>query len=165
MNDPLCERLDDYLAHDLAGVGRDEFVAHLAGCAKCRASVDGVESLSSRLRTACERLDPIPAELAANISERIDARRWRRRALAAIALAASIGFMAFWLSRDGETPAIGPKAISPPIASAAPPVRVTFPNKKLIAVPVESESPNVTVLLVYPNLRTQPPESTERNER
>jgi predicted anti-sigma-YlaC factor YlaD len=164
MNDPLCQRLDDYLAHDLMGAEQDKFVAHLDSCAACRAAVREAEELSSRLRSACERFDPVPPDLAVSITGRIDAMRWRRRALAAIALAASIGFVAFWLSRDGSVPDTTPKTISPPIASAAAPVRVTFPDHQTLAVPVESESPNVTVLLVYPNLRTELPENPERNE-
>jgi anti-sigma factor RsiW len=165
MNETLCERLDDYLAHDLMGADRGAFAAHLDQCAECRAAVRAAERLAGQLRTACKQFDATPPDLAVSITGRIDAMHWRRRALAAIALAASIGFVAFWLSHDGSTPDTTPKTISPPIASAAPPVRVTFPGHKTIAVPVESESPNVTVLLVYPNLRTQPPENHERNER
>jgi anti-sigma factor RsiW len=165
MNDPLCQRLDDYLAHDLLGAERDEFVAHLDGCAKCRAAVREAGELASRLRSACERFDPVPPDLAVSITGRIDAARWRRRALAALALAASISFVAFWLSRDGSAPDTSPKTISPPIASAAPPVRVSFPGRKMLTVPVESESPNVTVLLVYPNLRSESLKNPERNEQ
>jgi anti-sigma factor RsiW len=161
MNDPLCQRLDDYLAHDLTGAERDEFVAHLDQCAECRAAVQEADELSSRLRSACERFDLVPSDLEVSITGRINAARWQRPALAAIALAASIGFVAFWLSRDGSAPDTTPKPISPPIASAAPPVRVTFPGDKTLAVPVDFASPNVTVLLVYPNLRSEPPENPE----
>jgi anti-sigma factor RsiW len=164
MNDPLCQRLDDYLAHDLVEAERADFVAHLNGCAGCRAAVGEADELSSRLRSACERFDPLPPDLAVIVTERIDAARWRRRALTAIALAASIGFVALWLSRDGSAPDTTPKPISPPIASAAPPVRVTFPGDKTLAVPVDFASPNVTVLLVYPNLRSEPIKNPERNE-
>jgi anti-sigma factor RsiW len=164
MNDPLCQRLDDYLAHDLIGAERDEFVAHLAECVECRSAIRAEEQIADRLRSACKRFDPVPPDLALSVSGRIDARHWRRRALAALVLAASLSYVAFWLSRDGSIPGIAPKIISPPIASAASPVRVTFPKNKMLVVPVESESPNVTVLLVYPTRQTELPENPERNK-
>jgi hypothetical protein len=164
MDVPLCQWLDDFLSHDLIGAARDDFVAHVGSCAECRAAVYAAEHLGGRLRSACEQFDPAPPDLAMCITGRIDAIRWRRRALSAIALAASIGFVAFWLTRDSSAPDTSPKTISASIASAAPPVRISFPDHKTLAVPVESESPNVTVLLVYPTHRTEPPDNRERNE-
>ena len=128
MNEPLCQWLDDYLAHDLTGAERDEFLAHLDECAECRAAVREAGDLSFRLRSATEQFDAVSPDLALSIAGRIDAVRWRRRALSAIALAASIGFVAIWLSHDGSVPDTTPKTISPPIASAARPVRRDIPR-------------------------------------
>src|SRR5262249_14192697 len=156
MDGPLCRRLDDYLAHGLLGSARDDFGGHLGGCPECRAAVHAPEQVAGRLGSACEGCDSVPAELAVSVSVRRAARGWRLRALPARVVAASIGFVALWLSRDGSTPDGAPKNVSEPMASAAPSVRISFPGHKTLALPVESDSPNVTVLLVYPNLQSEP---------
>src|SRR5436190_22581356 len=118
MNNRPCQWLDDYLAHDLTGAERSDFVAHLDQCAECRAAVGAAELLANRLRSAAERYDPVPPNIAVSISGRVRARLWRRRALAALGLAASIGFVAIWLGREGVAPEVAPIPSGPPIASA-----------------------------------------------
>jgi Putative zinc-finger len=164
LTEPLCQLLNDFLAHDLAGDERQRFVEHLAGCPACREAVAENQRLTGRLIEAVERMEPVPSALAGRVERRIRVVRRRRIAFAALALAASVALIAVWLQRPVEPPPIA-KNSGPLVAELTPRVRVAFPDKNLIAVPVESESRNVTVLLVYPGLRSELPTTPERNER
>jgi anti-sigma factor RsiW len=165
MDEPLCQWLDDFLAHDLVGDERQRFVDHLAVCQRCGEAVSEQRRIVGRLREALDRLEPAPAVLAGHIERRIQTVRRRRIAVAAIALAASIALFALWLQTDHTAPSPSSRRSGPTLASNTPPVRVTFPARNVIAVPVESESPNVTVLMVYPVSQNESPSNPERNER
>jgi anti-sigma factor RsiW len=162
MHEPLCRWLDDFLAHDLAGDERQRFVNHLTDCPRCRDAVTEYRRMSGRLVEAVERLEPAPLTLAGSVERQIHVVRRRRFAVAAVALAASIALIAIWLQADRTVQTPSSKNAVPMLASTAPRVRVSFPDRNVIAVPVESESPNVTVLMVYPTI---PSEIPERNER
>jgi len=165
MDEPLCQRLDDFLAHDLVGDERQRFVDHLAVCPRCGEAVSEQRQMVGRLRQAVERLEPAPAVLAGHIERRIQTGRRRRFAVAAIALVASIALFAPWLQTDRTAPSPSSSGSGPTLASNTPLVRITFPARNVIAVPVESESPNVTVLMVYPVSQADPSSDLERNKQ
>jgi anti-sigma factor RsiW len=165
MDEPLCQWLDDFLAHDLSGDEKQRFVDHLTVCPRCRDAVAEFRRMSERLVEAVQRLEPIPSALASRVALRIQIVRQRRFAIAAVALAASIALFAFWLQPDHPATPPASRDLGPILASNASPVRVTFPAHNVIAVPVKSESPNVTVLMVYPVLQSESPSNPERNER
>jgi hypothetical protein len=158
-----CSALDDYLADDLGEDDRALFVEHLAACADCRRAVDEQQRLSVLLATATARLDHVPAGLFG----RVEGRLWsvRRRRMTGVALAIAASVAALWLLGRRVEPDM-PSRVSPPLAGVSgsteplgpPHVRVTFPAAaRLSAVPVETDSPNVTVYWVIP--------APERSER
>ena len=86
---------------------------------------------------------------------RIHVAAWRRRAIAATALAASIA--GIWLTSHialtPPTPVIA--KVDPPVMK--PDVRITFAKESnVIAVPIESDNPNVTIVMVYQAVRPTP---------
>src|SRR5207244_2547418 len=127
--------------------------AHLADCPDCARAVRDQERLDALLAEAVDRLDPVPAGLAERIRRRRRLARRRRVAAAAAVLAVAAGVA--WLLMPTDRPPT-PLASVQPAADAPQPaerVRVTFPaGSNVIAVPVPAESPNVTVIWVYPGL-------------
>ena len=158
MNDPLCQRLDDYLAHDLADEALARFTAHLPDCPECGRAVREHRRLAGLLSEATARLGPVPAELTERIGCQLRAARRRRFAavLASLAAAAAV----IWLLGRPAPPPAGPaprRAVvkRPPPGPDAPAtarVRVTF-GPGLFAVPEKIDAPNVTFYWVYQDLR------------
>jgi anti-sigma factor RsiW len=156
----FCEMLDDYIAHDLAAPERARFEAHLALCPACRQNVEAERYLDSLLVEAGS--GPIPGGLSERVHRRLVAARRRRVAagLAALAACAIVCVLAGqWLtSHQLPMPAPEVKAHSNPPAPEAPPatapVRVTFRDPaRVLAVPVPSDSPHVTLIQIYTGLR------------
>lgn len=165
MNTMDCDRLDDFLDHDLRGEDRRKFVEHTETCAACREAVGVQDSLVERLQKAIDRGDAEPRDLVRRIDRRIRWARFHRFAITG--LAASVAFAALWLAIDRP-----PRRLDVPslvVAVDRPkeesPVRIRFPNRDVIAMPVESDSPRVTVVMVYPELQAAAPVILERNER
>jgi anti-sigma factor RsiW len=175
MTSSPCPSLDDYLAHDLTGAALARFVAHLPSCPACDRAVREHERLATLLTLAVSRLEPVPAGLTERVRSRLRAARRRRFAAAAAALAAAVVAAVWLFARTAPRPDEPPA----PLAGVQPEppaeqVRVTFPaGANVIAVPAAVESPNVTVIWVYPGLRTppqpapstsHPPSSPERSD-
>ncbi len=151
-----CQLLDDYLAHDLIGDEHTRFVAHLPDCPECRRAVREQQRLDDLLMEATAELEPVPAGLTGRIERRLRAARRRRVAAALTALVAAVAGL--WLfgrpapRMDDPRPPLAQVPSEPPRPAAR--VRVTFPARaNLLAVPVPTDSPNVTALLVYPSRR------------
>jgi anti-sigma factor RsiW len=155
MQESACLLLDDYLAHDLTGENRARFVAHLPTCPDCDRAVREQERLSALLREAAA-LDRVPARLLDRVERRARITRQRRMTVAALAVAATI--TGIWLVKPriepdapatrGPTLAGGSGSVSP--VEPASHVRVSFPvDAHLSAVPIKSESANVTVFWVF----------------
>ena len=173
MNTPLCQSLDDYLAHDLTTEQRERFVAHLAVCPDCCRVVTEQQRVDALLIAASA---PVPAGLSERVQRRMRLARRRRVATAAMTLAASVAVM--WLLGNIIRRPIAPEpriARSQPESSVpvalrpAEQVRVRFPSDRgVFAVPVETGSPNVTFLQVFHDLRTVRPSAadppSERND-
>jgi hypothetical protein len=120
------------------------------------------DQLNALLREAAERLTLLPPTLTPNIERRLRTAIWRRRIVATVTLAASIA--GIWLASHLAFPPMPPtpmlvKTEPPPQAPkpARPDVRITFPkDANVIAVPIESDNPNVTVVMVYQAVRPTP---------
>lgn len=170
MNASPCQSLDDYLDHDLSGEDRSRFVAHLTNCADCRRAVEEHERLTALL---VEATGPVPVGLTERIERRLRMARWRRVTAVAAALAATaagVWLLGRYLPRPGQpSPPLADVRPEPPAPEEPRPadlVRVSFPRSaNVLAVPVQTESPNVTFVWVYPNLRAaHRPAPDERSE-
>jgi ferric-dicitrate binding protein FerR (iron transport regulator) len=154
MTAPLCQWLDDYLARDLGGADHARFVAHLPECPECRRAVDDNERLVALLAQAAES-EPIPTGLTERVARRLRvARRRRRAAMAAAALVTAViaGMLLHRPAPRPSEPATSVADVRPATSDTRPtsPVRVTFPpSAHVSAVPVRTESPNVTFLWVF----------------
>ena len=90
MNDPACDRLDDYLGGWLDGPARTEFEAHLEQCSACRQQAEQQRQLDALLSRAGSHLEDIPPVLIKRIERRLrEARQRRLVASAASGLAAA----------------------------------------------------------------------------
>ena len=165
----LCELFDDYVAHDLAAPECARFEAHLALCPACRRRVEGERFLDSLLTEATS--GPVPADLSERVRCRLTAARRRRLAagLATLAACALLCVLAGqWLvNRPPPTPAPDEKAqVNKTPAEPAPAVaqvHVTFGDPaRVLAVPVASDSPRVTVFQVFTGLRE--PDNAEQTQ-
>lgn len=119
------------------------------------------DPLDDLLAEANEALTPVPPGLARRIERRLSRARRYRFATLTTAVAASVA--ALWLLRP-EAPRHDLPVAPLPVATAPTlpdPVRVTFPaGSGVTAVPVPAESPNVTVLWLFP----APLPPAERND-
>jgi anti-sigma factor RsiW len=181
MNAPPCLLLDDYLAHDLDDAEAARFADHLAECPACRRAVHENERLTALLTAAADRLTPVPAGLTERVGRRLQSVRRRRFAATAAALTAALAAAAavlWWLGHpaprvpepERTVAEVRPQPPAPEAPGSADRVRVTFPaGANVVAVPVPTESPNVTFVWVYHGLRAAsrpaagPPSSPERN--
>jgi Putative zinc-finger len=153
-----CQLLDDYIAHDLSADERTRFEAHLTGCRACQRVILEETELGILLTTAVETLERVPHDLILRTAHRLRRVRHRRIAGGLAALAAAVVVLVF-VSRplfrsDIEPPAPMNQELPPPrLADVGPPkveVRVRFPRAAgVIALPVASESPHVTLVQVY----------------
>jgi anti-sigma factor RsiW len=160
MTPASCEQLERYLDCDLVGERREEFEAHLQGCAACRGEVARAERLSELLARAAMRLEAVPDDLADRIERHVRLRLYRRRAMLVSGVAAAVA--ACVLVWQLATPA-GPQPAGEPTAqaqaqavpTARPPLKteVTFADpSRVIAVPVETANPSITFVWVYPTV-------------
>jgi anti-sigma factor RsiW len=159
-----CQFLDDYLADDLTGGDREQFVAHLSGCPSCHAAIGTHERLVALLSAAAE-LESVPSGLAGRVRGRIRTVRRRRIAATASALAAAVAFVIWLRGRPLELPQSSVEPTAPVAARPAEPVRVTFPGNDVIAVREPMTSPNVTFVWVYPRLGGQSPSMAKRSDQ
>ncbi len=135
-------------------------------------SVDAFAPIARALTRANDEIE-IPPGLIDRIDERLRAAAGRRRLFlaASLATAAAVAVaVTAWLVAGGGIAAVEPSVESPlrltqsepsrsrAIASAASPVTVVFdPTSPYFAVPVKTESPNVSIVFVYRNVNTPEP--------
>ncbi len=120
-------------------------------------SMDDDDRLDALLRQANDESAPVPARLTTSIEHRLNVATWRRRIGATAALAASVGLV--WLVSHSwrTTEALLPAKQEVVVAhvEARPPLRIRFPkDAPLIAVPIESDDPNVAIVVVYPTMKS-----------
>lgn len=152
MNRWTCGQLDDFFAGTLP-----EFAEHVASCDACGRAASDMNHLTAILKQATD--GAIPERLVGCVRRRIvHARRIRLVVTAGlIATAAAAAWLAVSLTSNAQRVTL----VIQPLATMSPPepARVTFPRGNVIAMPVETGSPNVTFVLVYP----APPGPDERN--
>lgn len=171
MTDPRCNQIDEYLCGWLAPEEAAEFQAHLADCPTCREQCAVQRRIDGLLADGAAAVEPIPVVLTDRIDRGI--RRLRRRRIGwacALTAAGIVAALAIWRAPtvfspkgDGRPADRTPVAIdrSPkmpePIAAkpqVAAVARVTLVDpSSAILVPVESHSPNVTVVRIYPTVK------------
>jgi anti-sigma factor RsiW len=174
MAEPRCEQLDEYLCGWLSPDEAAEFAAHLAGCSACREECAVQRRIDRLLAEGAAGIEPVPAALADRIERGVRAARRRRRVGWACALTAAAGIvlaLGLWgaprssfLRNDARPVVTAPVAADdlpqqPVLPSSAKPqaaaiARVTLvDSSSAILVPVESHSPNVTVVRIYPTVK------------
>jgi len=174
MTDPQCERLDEYLCGWLSAGEAADFEAHLAGCTACQEECTVQRRIDGLLAERATQVEPVPAVVASRIERGIRTARRRQRvgwacavtAAAAVVLAVGLWRAPVLFSIRGDDRPIVENPIIPVHATepSTPPAyaetqsvaaaRVTLlDSSSAILVPVESHSPNVTVVCVYPTLK------------
>ena len=169
MTDPRCDQLDEYLCGWLSPDDAADFVAHLAVCPACREECGTQRTIDRLLAERAARVEQVPAVLTGRIERGRRAARRRRigwagalTAAAGIVLALGLWASSAMLSLRGtrQSPVQTPIASndSPAQPAAAKPqavaARVTLVDpSSAILVPIESHSPNVTIVCVYPTVK------------
>jgi hypothetical protein len=167
-----CDQLDDYLARGLGEEQERAFEAHLPECPACYTAVQQQNRLDALLVLAVTKLDQVPVELIHRTRARL--QKLRRRRYLAYALSASAAAALVWFLlqlptrpptrlKDGSRP---PGEVVAESEKESPdPVRISFSHEsKLLLVPEETGSPDVTFVWVYPNLRSAHLASADRSE-
>jgi anti-sigma factor RsiW len=156
-----CGHLDEFLCGWLAPNEAAEFEKHFAECAACQSEAAVQRRIDRVLADDATRLDAIPAALTRRIERSISTARRRRRLASACGLAATVaGALAagIWIvsavGRHGGDDRPMAQGLAMPAAADLQPARVTLVDpSSAILVPVESHSPNVTLVCVYPTIR------------
>jgi len=154
--------LDDYLEGALATDERRLFVDHLRHCADCLRKIEEQRRLEELLQRATRHATPEPAGLVERIERRLQ-RQARRRSLVWVSgIAASLMLalgVAAWLQRLASSSHEQPETsvnrtaetIALPPAAERPLARVTVTSSgQVVAVPVKSRDPAVTIVWLYP---------------
>jgi Putative zinc-finger len=162
-----CENLDAFLANDLSPVDGNRFEAHLHRCDACREAINEQRWVDALLgspeRLELERVSPA---FAGSVRDSILSRRRRARLIACgLAAAAVLVIAVGWTAvlngpaRDPVAHQIAETAVrdnepSPHPSlegrgSENPPRAVFVSGPEVIAVPVASRHPNVTIVRVY----------------
>jgi anti-sigma factor RsiW len=173
MNDDLCHQLDDYLLDELPDQQRERFAQHLRECETCRSISEQQAMIEEQLKSA-SRAVPVPSGLSSRARQHIERDRRRRVMLSAVCVAGVAGIVVslWFLSGNidrrtdpalrrtivNETPEPTPaQEDSLPEETAAqdpePAVQISFPDN-VLAVPVESGDPTITLIQVYPVAKT-----------
>jgi anti-sigma factor RsiW len=156
-----CHRIDDFLDGELEEPDRSLFEGHLATCHACASIVDQQRRLNRLLTVATQHLDRPSPGLVRKIDRRWRAKRRSRYLACAAALCAAAAIAWAVLSmlprRKEPLPAERKPTVEVAEANIArPPVRISFAHEsKLLIVPEETGSPNVTFVWVYPNQHKQ----------
>jgi hypothetical protein len=162
-----CENLDAFLANDLSPGDSDGFEAHLLVCDTCLVAVNEQRWIDGLLRSPARiELEPLPATLQEAVCNSILTRRRHARLVACGLAAATVLVVAVgWtvvLNRQSRVPdasQIAKGAVRDEERSSSPTLkergmekapRATFvAGPDVLAVPVASRHPNVTIVRVY----------------
>jgi anti-sigma factor RsiW len=150
-----CHNLDAYLDGELAPGDAAHFAAHLATCPTCREAVDEQLWIDGLLRTPATTQLEIPSLALVQsfrdaLARRIHIRPWAAWGAAAAVLIVAIGWTVK-LNRQADVlpdTSFASAEIVTPEAQEPTATFVAGPN--VIAVPVASHSPEVTIVRVYP---------------
>jgi len=177
MNEEVCRQLDDYLLDGLPDGQRAGFEQHLRECETCRSIAEQQAMVDELLRSASRSL-PVPAGLPVRVRKRIDRVRRRRATLSAACVAGAAScVLTFWYfvrdkaqqddpvlprmmaEEESEQPPRGRQEIETPPEEIVkqdpePAVQISF-SDNVLAVPVESGDPTITLIQVYPVAKTR----------
>jgi anti-sigma factor RsiW len=156
-----CNQLDAYLTGDLSGDDHARFETHLSQCEACREALDQQSWIDAMLQSPLRtQLEPVPANLVQRPVTAAPARG-RRVLIAACGLASAaavlIAVSSSLLNRQELNNAdqgsnIGSTAEAPSAnVESAPATFVGGPD--VIAVPVASQHPEVTIVRIYPTYK------------
>ena len=173
-NQNTCELLDAFLDGNLNAAEMVRFEAHLSQCADCRESVTQQQWIDGALRTdeaaALTAPSPLLAATAEAITNVCRKQRLRRLLAGSLAAAASVALLAAWQLRE---PPLAPGSAGGAAATpngvvqreptprqsrglleeihTPPNIAATFTaSGNGIAIPVASDSPDVTIVQFYP---------------
>jgi len=169
MTDPRCDQLDEYLCGWLSPDEAADFEAHLAGCPACQEECAVQRHIDRLLAEGAARIEPVPVLLPGRIERGVRAARRRQfgwacslTAAAGIVLALGLwGAPAVFFPRDdgrpmAQRPTDPVHAAEPFVPQPVAAARVTLvDSSSAILVPIESHSPNVTVVCVYPTMKIE----------
>ena len=175
MTENRCENLDDYLDGVLDPAAARQFqMRHLPECERCRGEASFHQALAATA-VAAERREAVPKRLTEQLQRAVRRVRRRRRAYwaAGVAAAAWMGLLAWPDSerpqRAGvgdtarvqrppprpESPSSGPSQRAPrTVTISSGNVRVRAAAPGFLAVPAEASNDRVTLVMVYPTVRT-----------
>jgi anti-sigma factor RsiW len=174
MTDPRCDQLDNYLCGWLSPDEAADFEAHLAECPACQEERAIQQRIDRLLAEGNDSVAPVPVGLRSRVDRGIRAARrrrafgWAGAAAAAVSVALALGLWAAWdfsflpqAQRNTEQSmpidSNEPVAVAPPVHPESPPapvVQVTMLDPdSAIVMPIESRSPNVTLVRIYPTFR------------
>ncbi len=168
MNESQCDRLDDFLGGWLSAEEAARFEAHLSDCPVCRQEIEQQRRIDRLLAQAATHALPVPSSLAGRIEQQARRSTGRRAAwLACCISAAAVLVLAVGIGvamRRADTPdrpqPIVRQAPEPVVERPQQP-RQTLPvrpdvqvvcndSSNAIAVPLKTESPNVSIVWIYP---------------
>jgi anti-sigma factor RsiW len=171
MNDPRCNQLDEYLCGLLSPNEAAEFERHLANCQVCREERELQGRIDRVLADENAFAATVPAGLRSRVDRGVRTKRrrrmlsWAGAAAAALSVAAALTFattngLFFTVPDQAKTDRLAPVgdnsalAVLPPVHVETPAVVVAqvamLDPESAIAVPIESHSPNVTLVQIYP---------------
>ncbi|MBN2475271.1 MAG: zf-HC2 domain-containing protein [Pirellulales bacterium] len=190
MNHAECDFLDDYLGGWLAADQAARFENHLGGCPACRQDVERQRRIDRLLAHGAAQLQPAPASLIVGIEQRVRHESRRRKvrwacgaaASVAVALAAGVALLGNLPDTPAPVRPIAPRAtaVKPIVprddvrSADAPPGPVpTSPAEVLVTLkdpsaaillPVETRSPNVSIVWVCPTVKPARPAGQPADE-
>jgi anti-sigma factor RsiW len=151
-----CQNLDAYLDGELSPGDNALFAAHLAGCPACREAIDEQLWIDGLLRApAIAQLEAPSAALVASFRGALARRIYFSQRAAGAAAAAAILFATLgWFVAQSSPPDDSGRinAVVHDVATpdAAPPAATFVGGPDVIAVPVPSLHPDVTIVRLYP---------------
>jgi anti-sigma factor RsiW len=150
-----CHHLDAYFDGELAPADRASFECHLASCPECREAIDEQNRIDALLGgSALANLEAPPPALVEQVGRTLHRRR-RFARLAACGLAASAAAVllvgiAWTTGYSRPEAALGPPVSAAPVQNDSEPWATFVGGPDVIVMPIESESPDVTIVRVYP---------------
>lgn len=147
----VCDQLDAYLLDLLEAEDRAEFARHLSGCTCCQRELELQRRIDDLLGPAAH-LEPAPP-LGLQFKRRVRVRRFVRWGALTGLLLAVVWFVWPRVER-GDAGAI---ATAPPAAAGPSSATVSVQlSRNVIARPLESNDPRVTIVWTYPVLEARP---------
>ena len=170
MNASPCQHLDDYILGELDDASCRRFESHLSRCSTCRAAIDLQQTIDAAL-VKCNLQVEVPSSLVDTTERHV--RRSTQRQIIGVASVAALLVMTCVIAVGSRmvrpngssrvahqtgpiiqtnTDAVQPKRT---VSEVERYVEVSFPaNQDIIAAEFETDDPTVTIVMVYPTIRS-----------